>query len=200
METLPVKPRILVVDDHPANLLAFEIVLEKDFSPYLAESGPQALELAERGDFSVILIDIRMPIMDGYETAIELRKREKTRHTPIIFTSAVESTPAQLLEGGLTVGAIDYLFTPVDPEFLRFKVSFYAQLHLQSKALQFQLDELSVRMRTLRAEIAKEPSFNGSLNRQIRQLEELSDGLKRHSGALESLRLASSTAGSGVSG
>ena len=187
METLPIKPRILIVDDHPANLLAFELVLEEDFSPFLAESGKEALELSERSEFAVILLDIRMPIMDGYEIAIELRRRENTRETPIIFTSAIEKTPAGVLQD-VPLGATDYLFTPVDPRFLRFKVATYAQMHLRNRSLRFHLDRIAENMRTLRAGIPKSSPMDSALDDQILELERISETLKRRPEALENSR------------
>src|SRR6185436_2524289 len=90
MRESAVKPRVLVVDDRDANRYAFETVLEKEFSVTLAASGKQALELCRREEFAVIVLDVRMPEMDGFETAEALRRNEKTRVTPIIFTSAYE--------------------------------------------------------------------------------------------------------------
>src|SRR5688500_17277247 len=122
MSPQPTKPRILIVDDHPANRLAYETVLEGGYTIFLAESGPQALELTRRVEFAVILLDVRMPEMDGYETAVQLRRRDTTRHTPIVFTSAIDQSLSHV-NRGFGVGATDYIFSPVDPEFLKFKVA-----------------------------------------------------------------------------
>jgi two-component system sensor histidine kinase/response regulator len=189
MEPLPVKPRVLVVDDHPANLLAHEVLLEKEFSAVLVDSGPKALEACEHSEFDAILLDVRMPVMDGYETAIELRRRERTRYVPIIFTSAVEKIPVEILQATAS-GATDYIATPTDPAYLKFKVSSYAQMYLRNKSLQHQVDQLSIHMRKLRADIAKASPLDGVLDTQIKHLEKLSEELKRRTRALECPPLA----------
>ena len=185
MDDLPIKPRILIVDDTPANLLAFELVLEKDFSPFLAESGPAALELAQRADFATILLDVRMPGLDGRATAQELRRREKTRYTPILFTSAVERNPGNLLSE-LDGGPADLVLTPIEPEFLIFKVAALVRMHLHHRALQFQIERMAGQMRSLRGEIAQASRLDRALQEQIRELERMSAELKRRAGALES--------------
>src|SRR5436190_3186372 len=97
--TMSNRPRVLIVDDHEANRYAFEAVLEKDFDVLLADSGKQALDLCERQDFDVIVLDVRMPEMDGFDVAEGLRSRERTRVTPIVFTSAYDQTLAQMTRG-----------------------------------------------------------------------------------------------------
>lgn len=171
------RPRVLVVDDQPANRMAFEIVLEKDFTVRLAESGQEALEAAEREDFAVILLDIRMPILDGYETAAELRRRVWTRHTPIIFTSAVDRTPEHVVRA-FSAGVTDFLFSPVDGDVLRLKVQTYAQIHLRNRALRTQIDDLSGVVRSLRAELAKSTLHDAVVEIQVRRLEVMSEELK----------------------
>lgn len=148
------KPRVLVVDDHPANRYAFETVLEGEFKVTLAESGRQALELCRREDFSVIVLDVRMTEMDGFDTAEALRRRENTRVTPIVFTSAYEQTSEQMTRGYVS-GATDFLFSPVDPDLLRLKVSTYAQIHLRHQALQRNVERLNDEIRDLHAELAR---------------------------------------------
>ncbi|HEX7899620.1 MAG TPA: response regulator [Planctomycetota bacterium] len=144
------KQRVLIVDDNPANRLAFEVVLEKDFDVRLAESGLQAIELAQREEFAVILLDVRMPDMDGFETATRLRRLEGTKHTSIIFTSAVEQSQAHVYRG-FSVGATDYLFSPVEPEVLKFKVSVYAEFYARDEALRAQIAQLNDVVSALRA-------------------------------------------------
>jgi len=144
------KQRVLIVDDNPANLLAFEVVLEKEFDVQLARSGRQAIELAQREDFAVILLDVRMPEMDGFETATRLRRLERTKHTSIIFTSAVEQSQAHVTRG-FSVGATDYLFSPVEPDYLKFKVSVYAEFFARDQALRQQIAQLNDVVASLRA-------------------------------------------------
>ena len=144
------KLRVLIVDDNPANRLAFEVVLEKEFDVQLADSGRRAIELAQREDFAVILLDVRMPEMDGFETATRLRQMERTKHTSIIFTSAVEQSQAHVYRG-FSVGANDYLLSPVEPEYLKFKVSVYAAFYARDQALRQQIAQLNDIVSALRA-------------------------------------------------
>jgi two-component system, sporulation sensor kinase E len=178
MTPQPRKPRILVVDDHPANRLAYETVLEGDYTVFLAESGRQALEVAKRTELAVILLDVRMPEMDGYETAIELRRSEPTKYTPIIFTSAIDQTLAHV-NRGFVVGATDYIFSPVDPDFLKFKVGTYSQMFLRHEGLRIQIERLNHLIHTLRVEIEVNAMADDSLKRRIEELETLVLNLKR---------------------
>lgn len=148
------KPRVLIVDDHPANRYAFEAVLEKDFDVSLAGSGMEALEICQMKEFSVIVLDVRMPEMDGFDTAEALRQQEKTRVTPIVFTSAYDQTLAQMTRGYVS-GATDFLFSPVDPELLRLKVSTYAQIHVRHETLRHSVEQLNEEIRALHAELAR---------------------------------------------
>lgn len=125
------RPSVLIVDDTPANLEAFSCVLESDGYEILrAGSGQEALKLALKKEFAVILLDVRMPGMDGIETATFLRAG-RGRFTPIIFVSAYENTPFEV-ERGYLAGAIDYLFSPVDPDLLKRKVSALVDFYLRN--------------------------------------------------------------------
>ena len=111
--------KILLVDDEPANLLALEAVLETlGHTLIKAKSGEEALRQIIRHDLAVILLDVLMPGMNGFETAALIRQRERSRYTPIIFLTAVGKTEAEMFEG-YAVGAIDYLFKPFDPNIIR---------------------------------------------------------------------------------
>ena len=167
MSPQPPKPRVLVVDDHPANRLAYETVLEAGYTVFLAESGRQALELTAKVEFAVILLDVRMPEMDGYETAIQLRRRDATRHTPIVFTSAIDQSLSHV-NRGFVAGATDYIFSPVDPEFLKFKVATYTQMYLRHEALLLQIERLEKYLRSLQAEIGG--SFSADLTGILEEL------------------------------
>lgn len=168
----------MIVDDHPANRMAYEAVLEGDYTVYTANSGAEALELARRMEFSVILIDVRMPMMDGFETATRLRRIENTRHTPFVFTSAVDKSLAHVSQG-FNAGATDYLFSPVDPDFLKYKVAVYAQMYLRNEALRLQIQELNDLLRSLRSEFDKTVPVESSLKARIRQLENVIEELNR---------------------
>ena len=116
------RPRVLLVDDDDANLLAVESILEDLGEVVSAKSGEEALRHLLKGEFAVILLDVYMPGIDGYETARLIRQREQTKGIPIVFLSAVNKEAEHLLRG-YAMGAVDYVFKPVDPVVLRSKVS-----------------------------------------------------------------------------
>jgi len=147
------KPGVLVVDDNAANRMAFQAVLEKDFAVTTAESGAQAIDLCTKGDFAVIVLDVRMPGMNGFDTAEALRKREATRAIPIIiFTSAYDQNLEQVSRGFIA-GATDFLFSPVEPGLLKLKVATYARMHLQHEALRFKVQQLNDALAKLHEEL-----------------------------------------------
>ena len=119
---------ILVVDDNPSNLLAIEAALG-DFASTLVQvrSGEEALRALLRQDFALILLDVQMPVMDGFETAKLIRTRGRTRHTPIIFITAFDQRQEQILQG-YSLGAVDFLFKPIVPDVLRAKASVFVEL------------------------------------------------------------------------
>jgi diguanylate cyclase (GGDEF)-like protein len=120
---------ILLVDDRPENLLALEAVLEPLGQNLIkASSGEEALKRLLSDDFAVILLDVQMPGLDGFETAELIKAREKTRHIPIIFLTAISKDPHHALRG-YSVGAVDYIFKPFDPEVLRSKVGVFIDLY-----------------------------------------------------------------------
>lgn len=126
------RPSVLIVDDTPANLVAFSHLLESQgYDIFKAGSGQEALKLALHHDFAVILLDVRMPGMDGIETATFLRAG-RGRYTPIIFVSAHDNTPLEV-ERGYLAGAIDYLFSPVDSDVLKRKVSALVDFYLRNQ-------------------------------------------------------------------
>jgi response regulator RpfG family c-di-GMP phosphodiesterase len=178
MTPQPAKPRVLIVDDTPANRYAFQSVLEDDYTIYIAGSGRRALELAVQEEFSVILLDVRMPEMDGFETAEALRRLEKVGHTPIIFTSAYDKTMGQLTRG-YVAGATDFLFSPVDADLLKLKVATYVQIYLRSEALRIQIHQLNLTLQSLQAELAKRGPAENGLKSRIRELEEVIEELNR---------------------
>jgi PAS domain S-box-containing protein len=153
------RPRVLVVDDDERNLLAIRTVLEDLADVVEARSGEEALRHLLRGEFAVILLDVYMPGMDGYETAQIIREREQTKRIPIVFLSAVNKETEHLMRG-YAMGAVDYVFKPVDPVVLRSKVAVFVDLfamtrEIQRKARQEQalLDEnLRANAELLRAE------------------------------------------------
>ena len=126
---------ILLVDDHPENLLALATVLERpDVSISKAHSGNEALALMLEHDFALVLLDVHMPNMNGFETAALMRGSERTRHVPIIFVSAINKDQKWVFKG-YEKGAVDYLFSPVDPHILKSKVNVFLELHRHQQEL-----------------------------------------------------------------
>jgi two-component system, sensor histidine kinase and response regulator len=139
----PQKVKILLVDDNADNLMSMEVILEKEgYTFSKALSGKEALKiLLKEEDFSLILLDVRMPVMDGYETAELIYQREKLRHIPIIFITGQEYEDASVFKGYKT-GAVDYIRKPVNPQILRAKVGVFAELHKKNQLLQQQEEKL----------------------------------------------------------
>ncbi|MBI4329712.1 MAG: response regulator [Chloroflexi bacterium] len=145
----PNGPSVLMVDDIPENLTTLEAILEPlRLDMVKATSGLQALRLLLKKDFAVVLLDVRMPTMDGFEIAEAIRGRERSRLTPIIFITAVGRTDEQV-QKGYSLGAVDYIIKPFSPEILRWKVSNFVELYLGKKKTETHLRKirnLSVRM------------------------------------------------------
>jgi signal transduction histidine kinase len=121
-------PRVLLVDDRPANLLALEGILDPlDVQLVRATSAAEALAAVRQWEFAVILLDVQMPGMDGYEVARRIKALEAPRVTPVIFLTALDQDRRRV-HAGYETGAVDYLFKPLDPEVLRAKVRAFAQM------------------------------------------------------------------------
>lgn len=136
------KVNILLVDDKLENLLALEAILEKLGENLVrATSGEEALRCLLHQDFAVILLDVQMPGMDGFETATLIRNRGRSRHTPIIFLTAF-STSDQMLFKGYALGAVDYLLKPLDPNILTSKVTVFVELFKKTEAVKQQTAQL----------------------------------------------------------
>lgn len=129
------RARVLVVDDDERNLLALSEVLEPIADVVCSPSGRDALRQLMRGEFAVILLDVFMPDLDGYETAALIRNREQTSRIPIIFLSAVNKETEHLMRG-YEMGAVDYVFKPVDPMMLKSKVSVFVDLFNMRRQLE----------------------------------------------------------------
>ncbi|OIJ17691.1 hybrid sensor histidine kinase/response regulator [Anaerobacillus alkalilacustris] len=118
-----------MVDDHPENLLALRAVLTSpNYHLVSASSGKEALKCMLKEDFAVILLDVQMPGLNGFETAELIKEREKTRYIPIIFITAI-SQDIEHVNRGYSVGAIDYIFKPFNPETLRQKIEQFVKIH-----------------------------------------------------------------------
>src|ERR1700733_801809 len=132
------KASILLVDDRPANLLALEAILDSlDQHLVRATSGEEALEKLQEQEFAVILMDVRMPGMDGLRTAEVICQRESAARVPIIFLTAVPIGNADVASG-YARGAVDFLLKPFDPEILRSKVSVFVDLHQKEQMIKRQ--------------------------------------------------------------
>ncbi|MCQ0024889.1 response regulator [Streptomyces somaliensis DSM 40738] len=132
------KAKILLVDDRPENLLALEAILSAlDQTLVRASSGEEALKALLTDDFAVILLDVQMPGMDGFETAAHIKRRERTRDIPIIFLTAINHGPHHTFRG-YAAGAVDYISKPFDPWVLRAKVSVFVELYTKNCQLREQ--------------------------------------------------------------
>jgi CheY-like chemotaxis protein len=136
----PVK--ILLVDDRPENLLALEAILSGlGHELVKAASGEEALKRLLSDDVAVILLDVQMPGMDGFETASHIKQRERTRDIPIVFLTAIDGAAHQAFRG-YAAGAVDYLAKPFDPWVLRAKVAVFVELHQRRRQLEVQTSRL----------------------------------------------------------
>ncbi|GAC1317774.1 MAG: response regulator [Acidimicrobiales bacterium] len=138
---------ILIVDDREENLITLEAVVEPLGHPVIkATSGQEALRVLLREDVAVILLDVQMPELDGFETAAHIKQRERTRQIPIIFLTAISADTGNMLRG-YAEGAVDYLTKPFDPDVLRSKVAVFLELHRARCLLQEQARMLEERLR-----------------------------------------------------
>ncbi len=134
--------KILLVDDQPKNLLALSAMLEPLGQEVVqASSGKEALRHLLREEFALVLLDVQMPVLDGYEVAELIRSREKSRAVPIIFLTAIHRDQ-RLVQRAYTVGAVDYILKPIEPEILRSKVAVFIELHQKSQIIARQAEEL----------------------------------------------------------
>jgi two-component system sensor histidine kinase/response regulator len=135
--------KLLLVDDRPENLLALEAALRPLGQQLVtAGSGEEALRWLLTDDFAVILLDVQMPGMDGFETAAQIKQRERSRTIPIIFLTAISRELHQQLRG-YEVGAVDYISKPYDPWVLRSKVSVFVNLYIKTRLLEEQTAQLA---------------------------------------------------------
>ncbi len=153
---------VLLVDDRHENLVALEALLSGlDVNLVCAYSGQEALQRLLKDDFALILLDVQMPEMDGFETARLIHEREKTRHIPIIFLTAIYKTESDRARG-YSVGAVDYMFKPLDPTIVRSKVGSFVELTRQRSVLQ---DEVRKR-RNVETQLLK---LNRELDRRVKE-------------------------------
>ncbi len=144
-----IKANILLVDDRPENVIALEAILNKLGQNLVkAHSGEEALRCLLQQDFAVILLDVQMPGIDGFETAALIRQRERSRHTPIIFLTAF-STSNSFVAKGYEIGAVDYMLKPFDPGILTSKVAVFVDLFKKTMEVKRQAAQLA----TMNAEL-----------------------------------------------
>ncbi|MFW5705934.1 MAG: response regulator, partial [Bacteroidota bacterium] len=130
------KINILAVDDREENLLTIESILDSpEINLIKARSGNEALALMFDFDFALVLLDVQMPGMDGFEAAELMRGSEKTRHIPIIFITAINKEKKHIFRG-YDAGAVDYLFKPIEAEILQSKVGVFIDLYRQRNTLE----------------------------------------------------------------
>lgn len=137
---------ILLVDDREDGLITLEALLceYKNYRLVKARSGMEAIRLLDNYDFAVILLDVQMPEMDGFETAEIIRKQPRFQHIPIIFVTAINKDERYVYRG-YEAGAVDYIFKPFEPIVLRSKVAIFADIHLKSRQLREQARQLAER-------------------------------------------------------
>lgn len=189
------KVKILLVDDRPANLLALETILE-DLGQDLvqATSGKDALRHVLNDDYAVILLDVKMPDMDGFETAALIRERERSRHTPILFVTAHKDD--EHLFRGYYAGAVDFLYKPINPEILRSKVSVFVDLSRKTDLLKKHARVLEIRNAELEQTIREREIAEAEIRRLNAELElrvrERTDDLVRANDELRQFGYAAS--------
>ena len=180
---------ILVVDDKPEKLLALKAVLSGLGEEIVeARSGREALRLVLGREFAVILLDVDMPIMDGFETAALIRQRKFSEHTPIIFVTAYSDDTH--VARGYSLGAVDYIVQPVVPEVLRSKIGVFVDLFRKTALIRAQADTLAARAGQLQRLTRASLAINGALSVEalLRAVAESArDLLGAHESAVESL-------------
>jgi response regulator RpfG family c-di-GMP phosphodiesterase len=165
---------ILTIDDKPANIFALEKLLERADRVFLsATSGKEGLKIALDKDVDLIILDVQMPEMDGFEVAQILKSHKRTRDIPLLFASA-EKKEREFMMKGFEEGAADYLSKPLDPEVTKAKVSVLLQLQLQKK----ELIEKNLSLEHADAQIKK---LNAELQRNVNQLENVNKELESFS-------------------
>ncbi|MER5881086.1 response regulator [Streptomyces sp. NPDC001910] len=178
---------ILLVDDMEDNLVALEAVLGSLNEPLVrARSGEEAMKALLRRRFAVVLLDIRMPGMDGFETAANIKRLDQTKDVPIIFLTGTDADAGYAFRGYAT-GAADYLTKPFDPWVLRAKVTVFLDLHRKNRQLERLLargeerfDELADRLRGIETQLAAGTLDDAAgLREQLRRMEELLADMRR---------------------
>lgn len=181
------KVNILMVDDRPENLMAMEALLENpELRIIKAESGNKALGLMLEFDFALVLLDVQMPDMDGFEVAELMRRKEKTRNIPIIFVTAISKEEKYVFKG-YEMGGVDYLFKPIDPYILKSKVNVFLELHRKKIELEnivseknayiFELHQLNKKIQEQQKELLEKEKLQSILEMAVTISHEFSQPL-----------------------
>ncbi len=165
------QPKILLVDDREDNLFSMESILEPDGYRFVkAQSGRQVLKiLLVEFDFALILMDVKMPNLNGFETASLIYEREKLKHIPIIFITANNYGEENIFRG-YRAGAVDYIYMPVNPDLLRAKVSVFVELSRKSSQLLAQEQKLVAINRSLELEVNERKASEEKVRELNKQL------------------------------
>jgi signal transduction histidine kinase len=158
------KPKLLLVDDLPANLLALEALLEADYDLVQCTSGAKAIEAVEQHDFVAILLDVNMPIMDGLETARRIKRLPRGAPVPVIFITAASHDTERVREAYST-GAVDFISKPIERDILRAKVKVFTEIHMAREQAREEADHLAAHLETA-GKLNDE--FVASLGRELR--------------------------------
>src|SRR5262245_19131251 len=198
------KASILVVDDEPHSRLALKELLEgPDRDIVAAASGAEALRQVLKRDYALILLDVRMPDIDGFETAALIRKRRRSQHTPIIFLTGAYEDAASVVRG-YEVGAVDYVLKPVEHDVLKSKVAVFVELYSKNAELATQIlkrriaeralskanEDLEIKIRERTASLL---TANDLLSRENEMRQDAEEALRKAKQAAESANLAKST-------
>ena len=164
-------PKILLVDDREDNLISMETILSQDgYRLVIANSGRRALKiLLTEVDFALILMDVKMPTLSGFETAALIYEREKLKHIPIIFITANNLGEENIFQAYKT-GAVDYIYKPVNPDLLRAKVSVFVELYKKNHQLMAQEQKLMAINKNLELEIKERKTSEQKITELNRQL------------------------------
>jgi CheY-like chemotaxis protein len=190
------KVKILLVDDRPENLIALEAILSSlNQTLVSARSGDAALKALLSDEFAVILLDVVMPGIDGFETAAHIKRRPRTRDVPIIFLTALNSEPDYAFRS-YSAGAVDYIAKPFDPWVLRAKVSVFVDLYMKNRQLSEQAALLRARLASSlqaagTAPVTAEPVL-AELSARLAAVEDLLTVLSRQTAATPDAAIAQS--------
>lgn len=183
METEPPKANILIVDDRQDKRLAMQSIIEDlGQNIIMASSGREALRHLLNQEFAVILLDVNMPVMDGFETAVLIRERKSLENVPIIFVSAISDTETHVSRG-YSLGAVDYILAPIVPEILRAKVAVFVELYKITEQVRRQAEDLLLARNDLEARVKLRTTelavTNNALRVEVQEREHAEERLRQ---------------------